>query len=53
MDYDRSGIATTYVKSPVGHDRDPLYSQNLFCRFGGLCQQTHIHNLVRNLLFDD
>ena len=25
----------------------------LLCRFGGLCQQTHIHNLVRDLLLDD
>src|SRR6266404_8570176 len=39
--------------APIGHDRDPLHSENLFCRFGGLCQQTHIHNLVRDLLLDD
>ena len=26
--------------APIGHDRDPLYSENLFCRFGSLCQQT-------------
>jgi hypothetical protein len=23
------------------------------CRFDGLCQQIHIHNLVRDLLLDD
>ena len=39
--------------APVGHDRDPLHSENLFCRFGGLCQQTHIRNLVGDLLLDD
>src|SRR6266851_6606130 len=39
--------------APIGHDRDPLHSENLLCRFGGLCQQTHIHNLVRDLLLDD
>ena len=37
----------------VGHDRDPLDSEKLFCRFGGLGQQTHIHNLVGDLLLDD
>src|SRR5215469_3228410 len=39
--------------APVGHDRDPLHSENLFCRFSGLCRQTHIHNLVGDLLLDD
>src|SRR5437588_610377 len=34
----------------IGHDRDPLHSEIFFCRFGGLCQQTHIHNLVCDLL---
>src|SRR6516164_5126547 len=37
----------------VGHDRDPLHVENLFCRFGGLGQQTDIHNLVGDLLLDD
>src|SRR5580704_1607335 len=32
---------------------DPLHSENLFCRFGSLCQQPQIHNLVRDLLLDD
>ena len=39
--------------TPVGDDRDPLHAENLLCRFGGLCQQTHIHNLVGDLLLDD
>ena len=39
--------------APISDDRDPLHAENLFCRFGGLCQQTHIHNLVRDLLLDD
>src|SRR5580700_2889881 len=39
--------------TPIGHDRDPFHSENLFCRFGGLCQQTHIDNLVGDLLLDD
>src|SRR5215472_13984692 len=37
----------------VGLDRDPLHPENLFCRFGGLGQQTHVHNLVGDLLLDD
>jgi hypothetical protein len=39
--------------APVGHDRNPLHAENLFCRFGGLCQETHIDDLVRDLLLDD
>src|SRR6201997_4716531 len=39
--------------APISHDRNLLHAENLFCRFGGLCQQTHIHNLVRDLLLDD
>src|SRR5438270_2029168 len=39
--------------TPISHDRDPLDSENLFYRFGGLCQQTHIDNSVRDLLLDD
>jgi hypothetical protein len=26
----------------IGHDRDPLHSENLSCRFGGLGQQTNV-----------
>ena len=37
----------------VGDDGDPLDAENLLCRFGGLCQQTHIDDLVGDLLLDD
>src|SRR5215467_8652270 len=39
--------------APVGHHREALHSENLFGRFGGLGQQTHIDNLVGDLLLDD
>ena len=39
--------------APVGHDRDCLDPENLLCRFGGLRQQTHVHDLVGDLLLDD
>src|SRR6266550_4674635 len=39
--------------APIGHDRDPLHSENFFCRLCGPCQQTHIDNLVGDLLLDD
>src|SRR5262249_11173352 len=39
--------------APVGHDRDPLHAETFLGRFGSLCQQTHIHHLVGDLLLDD
>ena len=37
----------------VGHDRDCLDAENLLRRFGGLRQQTHVDDLVGDLLLDD
>ena len=39
--------------SSIGDNRDCLDIENILCRFGGLCQQTHVENLVGDLLFND
>jgi hypothetical protein len=37
----------------VDHDRDCLDAKDFFCRLRGLRQQTHVHDLVGDLLLDD